>query len=339
MNSAMIILSVWFFMRPTGREWVYCKVYDENASAECRSDSAGLPAECLSSSADLPGEREECENDKPVPSCKDTTGLAGYAEERFTVGPVLFEDMLNDRQQFSRDWVVQMAQTDPHLERYARVEDGRLHVHDPRGSTIWFRHKLQSPVMITYRVTCPSAFNSGNDIAPRDINQFWMANDPEVSDPNAPGGLFDAAKYMGIFGSYDELHGYYASTGGGNAAEYNRTVRFRRYPRKEEGRETAHVALNDKDDQREYLIVPDREHYVQLVAAGDIVQFILDGKIVYELKRGDVPTVEGMAEGEGKPVAWGEAPWTIFTKGYFGFRMTRSHHVYSDFKVYKLIEK
>jgi hypothetical protein len=69
------------------------------------------------------------------------------------------------------------------------------------------------------------------------------------------------------------------------------------------------------------------------------VQFILDGKIVYELKRGDVPTVEGMAEGEGKPVAWGEAPWTIYNEGYFGFRMTRSHHVYSDFKVYKLIEK
>jgi len=385
MNWVMIILSVWFFLQPTGSESVYCKEHGENASATYRSDSTVLSAECLSVSAVFPGEWEECGNSlngvsmllghlltytaqifsdvpayrspeavkrvtgkeltglaangKPVPSSKNTPALAGYAEERFTVGPVLFEDMLNDRQQFSRDWVVQMAQTDPHLERYARVVDGHLHVHDPRGSTIWFRHKLQSPVMITYRVMCPPEFNSGNDIAPRDINQFWMANDPEVSDPNAPGGLFDAAKYKGIFGSYDELHGYYASTGGGNAAEYNRTVRFRRYPRKKQGGETAHVAMNDKDDQREYLIVPDREHVVQLVAAGDIVQFILDGKIVYELKRGDVPTTEGMPEGEGNPVAWGEAPWTIYPEGYFGFRMTRSHHVYSDFKVYKLIGK
>lgn len=350
MNWTMIILSVWFFLQPTGSESEYCKEYSENASAtyrsdstvlsaECLSGSAGLPAECLLGSHVFPGEREECENDKPFPSCKKALRLAGYAEERFTVGPAIFEDMLDDRQQFSRDWVVQMAQTDPHLERYARVEGGRLHVHDPRGSTIWFRHKLRSPVMIAYRVTCPPAFNSGNDIVPRDINQFWMANDPEVSDPNHPGGLFDTAKYNGVFGSYDELHGYYASTGGGNASDYNRTVRFRRYPRKNEGRETAHVAMNDKDDQREYLIVPDREHCVQLVAAGDIVQFIFDGKIVYELKAGDVPTVEGLAKGEGKSVAWGESPWTIYKEGYFGFRMTRSHHVYSDFKVYKLIEK
>ncbi len=385
MNLMIIILSVWFFARPTGKEWVYSKVYGEKVSAECRSGLTNIPAECLSGSAVFPGHREECENSlngvtmllgqlltctaqifpdvpacwspeavkrvtrkeltvlaanvKSGPSRKDATGLAGYAKERFTVGPAIFEDLLNDQQQFNRDWVVQMATADPHLERYALVEDGRLHVHDPRGSTIWFRHKLQSPVMITYRIICPSAFNSGNDIVPRDINQFWMANDPEISDPNSPGGLFDVAKYKGVFGSYDELHGYYASTGGGNSEEYNRTVRFRRYPRKNDGKPTAHVALNDKDDRQDYLIVPDREHVVQLVAAEDIVQFIFDGKIVYELKGGDIPTTEGMTEGEGNPVAWGEAPWTVFSEGYFGFRMTRSHHVYSDFKVYKLIGK
>ena len=134
MNWTMIILSVWFFLQPTGSESEYCKEYGENASATYRSDSTVLSAECLSGSAVVPGEREECENDKPVQSCNETPRLAGYAEERFTVGPVLFEDMLNDRQQFSRDWVVQMAQADPHLERYARVEDGRLHVQIGRAS-------------------------------------------------------------------------------------------------------------------------------------------------------------------------------------------------------------
>ena len=269
----------------------------------------------------------------------DSEILYGYAKKRFSTGKIIHEDRLNDQSAFQKNWVVQQSQADPQLERYARISEGRLHVHDPRGTTIWFRQKLKGPVMISYRITCPSEYNSGTDIVPRDINQFWMAIDPENPDPDQPGGLFDGKKYNGTFGTYDRLNCYYASTGGGNVTDNNRTVRFRRYPRKSGHDEIAHVALDDKDENPDFLIRPDHEYLVQLVAADDIVQFIFDGKVVYELQQGDQATLSVSDEAEKVWGTWGKEPWTLYREGWFGFRMTRTHHVYRDFKVYSLIPK
>ena len=265
--------------------------------------------------------------------------LHSYASKRFSTGDILYEDRLDDQAEFQKNWVIQQSKADPELERYARIVHGRLHVHDPRGTTIWYRNKLNGPVMITYRVSCPPEFNSGNDIVPRDINQFWMASNPEIPDPSQPGGLFDSTRYNGSFGSYDMLNCYYASTGGGNITDNNHTVRFRRYPRKSGRNEIAHVALDDKDGVADYLIVPGREYLVQLVAAHDIVQYIFDGKVVYELQYGDQVQVSDSGDGIRKMMTWGKEPFTLYDEGWFGFRMTRTHHVYRDFKVYSLIPK
>jgi hypothetical protein len=265
--------------------------------------------------------------------------LYGYARSRFSTGDVIYEDKLDDQEMFLKNWVVQQSRADPKLERYARISGGRLHVHDPRGTTIWFRQKLKGPVMISYRVSCPSEYFSGTDIMPRDINQFWMAVDPSNPNPDLPGGLFDTGRYNGSFGTYDALNCYYASTGGGNVTDNNRTVRFRRYPRSMNKKDIPHVALDDKDGKAEFLIEPDREYLVQLVAADDIVQFIFDGKLVYEIQEGDPVAVSNGTEGSKDNGKWGSEPWTIYREGWFGFRMTRTHHVYRDFKVYSLIRK
>ena len=142
---------------------------------------------------------------------------------------------------------------------------------------------------ITYDVICPTHQPPITGVQPRDINNFWMASDPE--DPDQ--GLFDRARYDGAFGSYDKMYGYYASTGGGGAKAANLTTRMRRYPREAGGKPAAHIALNDKDGKAGYLITPNKVMSVQLVAYDDVIQYIVDGKLIYQIAGGDQIQIEG----------------------------------------------
>ena len=264
--------------------------------------------------------------------------LYGYAAASFKIGTLLFYDKLNNQQSFNKNWIVQQSKSDLQLKRFAKIDSGKLVVHDPRGCTIWFKNKMEGNFMISYKVIASSYFNEGNNILPRDINQFWMANTPNKTDVFAKCGLFDSAKYDGEFKPYDDLIGYYASTGGGNITTNNRTTRMRRYPRSSDGKLVNHVGLNNRDDDTAFLIKPNKEHLVQLVAANDIVQYIFDGKVVYEIKKGDVVDILNDSNKNVTKGIWDSEPWTSYQSGYFGFRMTRTHHVYSDFKVFNLIK-
>ena len=281
----------------------------------------------------------QSQNEAGPESNKATQKLYGYAADKFLMGELLYQDKLDNQSTFEKNWIVQQSQSDIELKRYAHIDSGKLQVHDPRGCTIWYKNKMTGPIMISYCVTAPSSYNEGNDIVPRDINQFWMANAPGNIDVYAKGGLFDFTKYNGDFKTYDDIQSYYASTGGGNANTYNRTTRMRRYPRKINGQLTDHLGLNNRDDDKEFLIVPNKEHLVQMVAANDIVQYIVDGKIVYEIQNGDSIDILNDANKEVSKAVWGTAPWTSYNEGYFGFRMTRTHHTYTDFKVYQLTKK
>ena len=151
---------------------------------------------------------------------------------------------------------------------------------------------------ITYDVFCPIPDSAIEGLRPRDINNFWMCSDPE--DPDQ--GVFDSKKYTGSFKTYDKMHGYYASTGGGKVG--SPTTRMRRYPREVGGKPSPHIALNNKDGRLGYLINPDQVMKVQLVAYDDLVQYIVDGKLVYQMKYDDRISIEERDEdGKGRSVA------------------------------------
>ena len=142
------------------------------------------------------------------------------------------------------------------------------------------------------------------------------------------------SRYDGGFGSYSKMNGYYASTGGGR----NTTTRMRRYPREKDSQSVDHLALKDRDGQREYLIPPGKLMKVQLVAFDDLVQYIVDGKLVYQIAFGDKVTVEKRVNGkkqEGTAV-YDADEFPFYQSGFFGFRMVGTHHVYSNFRVYEL---
>ena len=259
-------------------------------------------------------------NDGPV--------VLGRGQELFEIGPLLAQDDFEDL----GDWVVQVQPGKKAPPARVQVRDNTLDCLVPgRGCTVWFKKKLKTRVTISYDVICPTPEKVTKELMPRDINNFWMATDRD--DPE--GGLFDAERYTGDFGAYNKMNGYYASTGGGK----NTTTRMRRYPREVSGTPTAHLALTDKDRKKEFLITPDKKMSVQLVAYDDLIQYIVDGQLVYEAAAGDeiqIETRDGKGKRQFEKAVYDLKKFPTYLEGYFGFRMVGTHHIYSNFRVHAL---
>ncbi|BDS07560.1 hypothetical protein NT6N_26000 [Oceaniferula spumae] len=251
--------------------------------------------------------------------------VAGKGVGLFKVGPLIAQDNFKNLDQ----WVVQVQPNPNAPAAKVIAKDRSLDCYLPgRGATIWFKKKLKTRVTISYDVLCPSSAQDNKNLQPTDINNFWMASDPDEK-------LFDTNQFTGEFSSYDPIHGYYASTGGGK----NTTTRMRRYPRVLDGKPADHPALTSRDGSPDYLIKPDQRMHIQLVAYDDVIQYIVDGKLVYEMAHGDDIQIESRSS-DGKR-ATRKAKYTpehhpVYREGYFGFRMVGSHHIYSNFKVHSL---
>lgn len=258
--------------------------------------------------------------------------VLGHGIGLFKIGAKLAQDDFESLE----NWVVQIQAKDGFPPPIVAPRNNTLDCLLPgRGCTVWFKEKFPTRITITYEVLCPTPDPAIKGVQPRDINNFWMSSDPAEPDQ----GIFDPKHYTGAFGSYDKMHGYYASTGGGGAEIANRTTRMRRYPRKVDGKPAEHVALNDKDEEPGYLITPDKVMKVQLVAYDDVVQYIVDRKLVYQIRRGDKIHIEGRDDA-GNPISkealYDLDRFPVYREGYFGFRMVGTHHIYSNFRVYRL---
>lgn len=256
--------------------------------------------------------------------------VMGHGVGLFEIGKILTEDNFETLE----NWVVQLQARSGGTPAKVDAKDNKLDCYVPgRGCTIWFKKKLKTRVTITYDVVCPTPEQAIEGLRPRDINNFWMCSDPV--DPEQ--GLFDSKTYTGAFKTYDKMQGYYASTGGGKAT--NPTTRMRRYPREVNGTPAPHIALNDKDGRLGYLINPGQMMKVQLVAYDDLVQYIVDGKLIYQMMNDDRISIEELVEdgkARSRQALYSPERFPSHKEGYFGFRMVGTHHIYSNFKVYAL---
>lgn len=260
--------------------------------------------------------------------------VLGHGVDRFRIGAQLAHDDFENLD----NWVVQIQERSGFAPAKVVARDHSLDCRLPgRGCTVWFKQKLPTRVAITYDVQCPTQKPAIKGLQPRDINNFWMATDPLDQDQ----GLFDSSRYTGKFSSYDKIHGYYASTGGGGAIA-NRTTRMRRYPREVDDKPAEHLALSDKDGRPGYMITPDKVMSVQLVAYDDVIQYIVDGKLIYQIAQNDRIQIEDR-DSQGKPTVretvYGLDRFPIYREGYFGFRMVGTHHIYTNFRVVDLEPK
>ena len=211
---------------------------------------------------------------------------------------ILFQD------EFSGDlsrWVVEQTPRGK-----TSVINGELDIDDAPGAqdkggcTVWFKEKISGPVRITYEATMVQKGGPNDRIS--DLNCFWMA-----SDPKNPDDLFVGSKERsGNFKKYDPLRTYYVGYG----ANENETTRFRRYPRPRDDK-----PLKPEYDLTEakFMNVPNKTLKIELVADGKKIQFLRDGELIFTY---DDPEPH--------------------REGWFGFRTTRSHIRFDNFKVTRI---
>ncbi|UCD30346.1 MAG: sulfatase-like hydrolase/transferase, partial [Planctomycetota bacterium] len=209
----------------------------------------------------------------------------------YRLGQLLYQE------DFDKDlgqWTVEQAEGGKAL-----IRNGKLEIEDAQGCTIWFNQKLTAPVMIEYEATMIKADGSYDRVS--DLNCFWMA-----VDPKNPDDIFvSSGKRGGIFRNYHPLRLYYVGCGGND----NTTTRFRRYPG---GGGRPLLPGHDLRDQK-YLLQPNRPIKIQLVTFGNIIQYIRDGEIIFDI-RDDRP----------------------YHQGWFGLRTVRNHMTVDNFRVWRL---
>ncbi len=221
-------------------------------------------------------------------------GQSVPADQRFRAGDLLYAD---DFRHGMSEWQVEM-------ERPGRVtaKDGVLDIDVPAGVTVWFRHELKGPVMISYEATAVSAGGANDRVS--DLNSFWMA-----TDPSSPEDIF-AHPRSGAFAGYNPLRMYYVGLGGNG----NTTTRFRRYI----GDTVERPLLPENDlsvaEHPEKGIVANKSQRVTLVADGGLIQYWRDGEKIFEM-------VDA-------------AP---YTKGWFGIRTTQNHMQVRNLRVVRLV--
>ena len=195
------------------------------------------------------------------------------------------------RDDFTRglaDWVVEQQPGGCVL-----AEDGRLVIEDAAGATVWYRPRLEAPLVITYRARASSRARVS------DLNCFWMARDPRNDEPPfAPRN-----RRSGRFTDYDSLLTYYVGYGGNG----NTTTRFRRY----DGTGARPLQPgHDLQDPR-FLLRPDHDHRIALRVSEDgETSFTCDGHTLFRFR-------------DPEPLR----------AGWFAFRTVRSRLELADFSV------
>jgi len=214
-------------------------------------------------------------------------------DPHYRAGPLLYLDDFRNLDQ----WFVE-------IEKRGSVatKDGVLDIDVPAGVTVWFRHKLEGPVMITYEATVISAGGPNDRVS--DLNSFWMA-----TDPKSPDNLF-AHPRSGKFRDYNTLRMYYVGLGGNG----NTTTRFRRYIG--DAVERPLLPQNDLSvaQHPDLGITANRQQTVTLIADGPLIQYWRDGKKIFEMT---------------DPEA--------YTRGWFGVRTTNNHMQVRNLRVVRLV--
>lgn len=172
---------------------------------------------------------------------------------------------------FSEDFSGNLGDWKPEIESPGKVfinENGQMEIYSALGSTVWYKYELEGPVMIEYEATVIDQGDSVDRVS--DLNCFWMAR-----DPRSPENIFESAHLRsGQFPDYHTLKTYYTGYGGWN----NKRARFRRYLGNGE-----RPLLPKHDLESESFIKPNHTYKIQLVAYHNYIQYIIDGKILFEL--------------------------------------------------------
>ena len=226
----------------------------------------------------------------PQPS-GDATATQAPADRPFHAGKLLYAD---DFQHGMANWKVELQKPGA-----VSAKSGVLDIDVPAGATVWFRHELNGPVMISYDATVVSAGGPNDRVS--DLNCFWMA-----TDPSSPRDIF-AHPRSGAFAAYNTLRTYYAGLGGNG----NTTTRFRRYI----GNQTDRPLLPQNDlSAPDKMIVPNHSQQIRLIADGSLIEYYRDQDRIFRYIDPDP-----------------------YTRGWFAIRTVRNHLQIRNLRIVRLI--
>jgi hypothetical protein len=150
-----------------------------------------------------------------------------------------------------------------------RAADGVLDIDVPAGATLWFRPRLEGPVVIEFDATAVAESGPNDQVS--DLNVFWMAGNAGGEQP-----VF-AKLRSGAFAEYNDLLTYYVGLGGNR----NTTTRFRRYV----GDPVNRPLLPGHDLRAaSAMLVPNRRQHITLIANGGTIEYRRDRQPLFRLE-------------------------------------------------------
>lgn len=185
--------------------------------------------------------------------------------KQYSKGELLYQD---DFENGMENWI---AETPGSPNSKIETADGKLVVDVDDGATVWFNKKLSGNILIEYNRKV--IMNNEHNDRLSDLNQFWMANDPENEN------LFTRS---GVFAEYHELRQYYAGIGGNR----NTTSRFRKY--QGGGERTLIIDLQDEA----HLLQANKTYFIQIIVYDGTTKLFVDGEEYFSYTDND-PLTEG----------------------------------------------
>jgi hypothetical protein len=171
---------------------------------------------------------------------------------------LIFEDEFSTTV-VSDKWIVEknIQETD-----VCTIVDGQLQLNSEGGVTVWYKNELKTNLLIEYDRTL--VMEGGKYDRLSDLNQFWMATDPQHRMFTRQGG----------FREYDTLQMYYVGMGG----NYNTTTRMRRY----DGKGTLQIIKEYTDST--HLLKPNKKYHIQIRVENGTSTFSVDDETYFSYK-------------------------------------------------------
>lgn len=169
---------------------------------------------------------------------------------------LLFSDNF-DKNSLDSNWIIE---TTPVKGSSLSLQKGKLVLDTENGVTVWYKQKLTGNFEIEYTRTV--IMDSGRNDRLSDLNQFWMATDPQQKLFTRKGG----------FKEYDSLQMYYVGMGG----NYNTTTRMRRY----DGKGTLKILGEFKDSA--HLLKPNVPYHIKITFTNGTSKFFVNGELFFE---------------------------------------------------------
>lgn len=191
----------------------------------------------------------------------------------------------------SEHWVVEQQP-----EGSVTFQDQVMEITDVNGCTVWFKHKVETPVKIEYDAIVIDEGGPQDRVS--DLNCFWMA-----TDPNNPDDFFaESDERAGKFKNYHPLNLYYVGYGGHN----NTKTRFRRY----DGNIDRPLLPEHDLSEKKFMITPNKKIHITLIADGSKISYSRNGEIIFEISDEE-----------------------SYTQGYFGLRTVNNHLKIENLKI------